>query len=167
MQQLLNQFTETLAQEREVHTELLTLSEQKKDAITRNDIISLDRIVKGEEVLLSRLNQWEQKRRACVRDLAGQLGRPEGEVVLRDILPLCGRAQQEQLETLHEELTSLLQRQLAVNDLNKRLIESRLEYINYSLETAAGAGQSFHTYGGEGRESGRPARKTNIIDQKI
>jgi len=168
VQQVLTQFADTLSAQREVHMELLSLSEQKKDAITKNDVPSLDRIVKGEEVLLSRLNQWEHKRRECVRELAGQVGRPVGEVVLRDFLPLCDTDQRERLETLHTELTSLLKRQIAVNDINKRLIESRLEYINYSLETASDAGQSaFHTYGEEGREFGRPERKTSFIDQKV
>jgi flagellar biosynthesis/type III secretory pathway chaperone len=168
MGQLLERFYETLSAEREVHKELLTLSTQKKEAIIQNDIPSLDRIVKGEEILLSRLNQWEKKRKDCVQTIASQVGRPAQEIVWQDFLPAGDSAQRERLMTLHRDLKSLLEEQIAVNDINKRLIESRLEYIDYSLETIAGEGQgAYQTYGGGGQGSGRPARKTSIIDQKV
>ena len=168
MRQLLETFFETLSAQRDVHGELLTLSTEKKDAIVNNDVRSLDRIVKGEEVLLSRLNHWEHKRKECVQTLAGQVGRPAQEIGWQDFLPAGDPQQREHLTELHRDLKILLEKQIAVNDINKRLIESRLEYIDFSLETIAGEGQgSFQTYGGEGLEPDRTARKTSIIDHKV
>ena len=168
MRQLMDRFCDTLSAEREVHRELLTLSAKKKEAITKNDVTSLDRIVRGEEVLLSRLSHWEKKRKECVQTLSGKVGRPEEEVVIQDFFPLCEPDQKDRLSSLFRELTTLLEKQIAVNEINKRLIESRLEYINYSLETVAGNGlDAYHTYGGGGLENDRLSRKTSIIDQKV
>ena len=167
MQQMMERFCESLTAEREVHKELLSLSVRKRDAITSNDVPSLDRIVKNEELLLSRLSHWEKKRRDCVHDLAGQSGRPEREIVLQDFFNLCDEQQKERLSGLHSDLKTLLEKQIAINEINKRLIESRLEYINFSIETAAGSGQApYQTYGG-GKENAKPARKTSFIDQRI
>jgi len=168
MTQKLDHVCETLSIERDVHRELLWLSEQKKDAITKNDVSSLDRIVKEEEVLLPTLLQCERRRKDCMQALAGQLDHGPQEMTLQNILPLCEPEQRERLTELQGDLKSLLERQVTINDLNKKLIESRLEYISYSLETLSDAGQeSFQTYGGEGLDPGRSARKNSIIDQKV
>ena len=167
MQPLMDRFCDTLSAEREVHKELLTLSAQKKEAITKNDVPSLDRIVRGEEVLLSRLNHWEKRRKECVRGIAARVDRPASEIILQDFLPLCNDSQRERLTELHREMTTLLEKQIAVNELNKRLIESRLEYIDFSLDTMAGTGEgAYQTYDG-GRDLDRPTHKINIIDQKV
>ncbi|MCL2747419.1 MAG: flagellar protein FlgN [Oscillospiraceae bacterium] len=167
MQQSMDRFCEALSAEREVHRELLRLSARKRDAITSNDVSSLDKIVKNEETLLSRLGHWEKVRKACVVDLAKEVGRPAGEIVLKDFFEFCTERQKEQLSDLHTELGALLEKQITINEINKRLIESRLEYINFSLETAVGGGQAaYHNYG-DGQNAVRPPSKTRIIDQKI
>jgi flagellar biosynthesis/type III secretory pathway chaperone len=168
MRQNLNQFCEVLASEKELHTGLLALSTQKKDAITKNDVRALDSIVKGEELLLARLNNLERQRRECVAELASGLGRPAEEIVLKDFMEVSSPEQRERLSGLHKDLSSLLERQIGVNEINKRLIESRLEYIHYTMEAVAGGDAvSYQTYGAVGHEAARPARKTTIIDQKV
>ncbi|MDR3207457.1 MAG: flagellar protein FlgN [Oscillospiraceae bacterium] len=165
--QILNNFCEVLSDERALHADLLALSTQKKDAITKNDVTALDNIVKGEELLLARLNNLERLRRECVSELAAELGRPAEEIVLRDFLSVSPPEQREQLTGLHRELRSLLERQIGINEINKRLIESRLEYIHYTMEAVVGGDAvPYQTYGA-GREAARPTRKTTIIDQKV
>ena len=167
MQQLMERFCDTLESEREVHRELLEFSERKRTAITSNDVPTLDKIVKNEEVLLSRLNHLEKKRMDCVRDLATHEGRPAREIILQDFLELCDETQRNRLHELHLDLKSLLERQIAINETNKRLVESRLEYIRFSLETATGEGQSaYQTYEG-GHERAASTRKTSFIDQLV
>ncbi len=165
MQQLLAHFGDVLSAEKEVHVALLALSTKKKNAITTNDIPALDQIVKGEENLLSQLNSWERKRKECVAELAARVGRPAQELILQDFLSHADQPTKERLQTLHKELKALLEQQMDVNDINKKLIESRLEYINYTLETVSGgATGASHIYGAA---PGQQARKSSIIDQKV
>lgn len=167
MQQLIALFCDVLTAERDIHVSLLAHSKQKKDAITKNDLPALDKIVKSEEVLLSQLNHWERKRKEYVAELAAGLGRPAQELLLQDFLSLCDEPNQAQLKELHHELKRLLEEQMEINELNKKLIESRLEYINYTLETVSSNTQgASHIYGG-GAQPGHSGRKSSIIDQKV
>lgn len=166
MQMLLDQFCGVLAAERDVHRELLALSTAKKDVIIKNDIAALDKIVKKEQSLLMRLEDCEKKRRSCVGDLAGRVGRPAEQIVLQDFIDVSDEAGEALLRELYGDLTSLLEQQIQLNDVNKKLVESRLEYINFILEAAASQPNPSHIYGGGAGEN-KQTRKPNFIDQKV
>ncbi|MDR0380579.1 MAG: flagellar protein FlgN [Oscillospiraceae bacterium] len=166
MQTLLDTFCAVLTAERDVHRELLDLSESKKGAITENNISDLDGIVKQEQVLLTRLNEWERKRRDCVSALAVRLGQHTSDIVLQDFLNVSDVRHAERLNALCTELTDLLDRQVRLNDVNRRLIESRLDYIQYTLDAVSQRQSPSLLYDGGGADA--PAvRKNNIIDQKV
>ncbi|MDR2670156.1 MAG: flagellar protein FlgN [Oscillospiraceae bacterium] len=167
MQTLLDAFCAVLTAERDVHRELLRLSEAKKVAITENNLSDLDGIVKQEQILLTRLNEEERKRRDCVNALAARLGQRAADIVLQDFLNVSDVRHAEQLNALYTELTDLLDRQVRLNEINRKLIESRLEYIHYTLDAVSQRQSPSRLYGVDGADAPAPARKNNIIDQKV
>ncbi len=166
MQQLALRFLAVMTDEKSLYEELLPLGMEKKEAITKNDIETLDRIVKEEQVFLGKVNERERVRKQLVGELAAHLKKPASEISMQDFLPSSPPEVQEKLKVLHRELGVLLQKHADLNELNRKLIESRLEFINYTLNAVVQDDTPSHIYGGAGAASDPQRVSRNMIDRK-
>jgi flagellar biosynthesis/type III secretory pathway chaperone len=160
-----------LSEVKAVYTELLELSEEKREAVFERDVQRLDAVVRQEQAAVTNLNHWEKQRLVCM-DAPGndQLVRGQSPSDAPTLLFFADNApdgERERLHTLHGELSGLLRELTKRNAENKALIESRLEYVQFAVD-ALTAEQTAGLYGsGYGRtppESGME-RKT-IMDLK-
>ncbi len=168
MQNMVAPLCEVLSAEVDAHQELYVLSQSKKEAIIHNNISELDDIVKREQLHLTQVQDCERKRRAAVLALAVRLNRPAETITVVDFIEAATPAEAEQLSQTNEKLAGLLLRQKEINELNRRLIESRLEFINYTLSTVAQQDDPSQIYGKPNRgQDGGKVTKLNMIDRKV
>ncbi len=161
--ELIARFAEVMGAEVSLYSELLALSEEKKDILVQSKVDELSELVKKEQVLLYKLNEWEKKRLVCVTELSALTGKPSSDIALRDFAEVGDETQRGHLDKLHDELARLLKEQMRLNDLNRKIIESRLEYIHFALEAVADTQNPSQTYG----KNGYGQRGNSIIDKKI
>lgn len=136
MNELISRLTNLLTDQRDVYIKLIGLSEQKKETILNNQVEALDRIVKKEQLLLVELQELERQRKGIMEAVAKLLDCPAGEITIQDILDHCPPSLENNLLYIQKELTTQLQAQVNINEVNRKLLESRLEYISFMMDTA-------------------------------
>ncbi len=153
-----------LLAESDIYTQLLALSKDKKEAVLNNDLDQINRVVREEQALVARLSDKERLRLASVRELTAKLGDPEA--TLMSFAALGTPQQQARLDDLQIALRGVLSELQAANEVNKRLIDTRLDYIRFvvdSMSEGGGAG----VYGALGEGPSHSGQRTNLYDQKV
>jgi flagellar biosynthesis/type III secretory pathway chaperone len=117
------------------HTELHGLSLEEKDAIIKNDIETLQNLVNLKNMVISQNNRLEKTRISLVKDIAEVMGHKSDDISLADVIEILKDqpADQEKLRTSGTALRESVNKLKEANDLNKSLLESSLEFVNYSL----------------------------------
>jgi hypothetical protein len=126
-----------LSEQRDIYIKLYGLSLQKRDAIEAQDLDRLNQIVKDEQPLLIQLSESERGRVKILGEFAPALKMPAEKISLQSIIEICPPSFVVPLKRIHIELSNALKSQMALNDVNRKLIESRLEYISFMMDTSS------------------------------
>ncbi|GHU94104.1 hypothetical protein FACS1894208_04610 [Clostridia bacterium] len=154
--------TDILGRQRDIYKGLIALSEQKKEAILDGKVALLDKLVKEEQEPLTVLRELERKRKLRLEELAAALGKPAADVTIHDVLAVCPVELTAALRRVQEELTETLRAQVSVNEVVKKLIETRLEYISFMMDmNSSDYTNSYDAGAGDVRKKNQGAR---IID---
>lgn len=145
-----------LGLQRDIYTKLHELSVEKRAAIENQDIKTLERIVKDEQPLMFMLTENERERKNLMLAFSEKTGVPAEEITIQEIVDICPAAFLTALKRTQVELTNIIQAQVSINEINRRLIESRLEYISFMLDsTRDNVTNAYNNSGGESREKTR------------
>ncbi|GHV07845.1 hypothetical protein FACS1894217_09350 [Clostridia bacterium] len=153
---------DVLEAQRDIYRGLITLSEQKKEAILAGKVNQLDRLVKDEQEPLTRLRELERRRKSELEKLAARLKIPAADIKLHDVLAVAPANIKNRLQTVQEELTTALKSQMTINEVVKKLLESRLEYISFMMDM--NTGDYTNSYNAEAGENRPQKPVTRIID---
>ncbi|MCL2386794.1 MAG: flagellar protein FlgN [Defluviitaleaceae bacterium] len=132
---MIDQLTDVMNQQAERHTELHGLSLEERDAIIQNDIEQLQKLVGLKNILVSQNSRLEKQRIALVNDIAEVMGHKIEDITLSNVIDIL-KDQPEDQERLREAGTKLREavtKLQDVNELNKSLLESSIEFVEYSL----------------------------------
>jgi flagellar biosynthesis/type III secretory pathway chaperone len=133
---MIDQLVDVMKQQTERHNELYGLSLEEKDALIQNDIETLQNLVNLKNMVISQNNRLEKQRISLVKDIAEVMGHKiTDELALSDVIEILKDQPTEQ-EKLREAGTALresVNKLKEINDLNKTLLESSLEFVEYSL----------------------------------
>ena len=160
MNEYIARLIELLTAQRDIYAQLAALSERKRESILGNSVDVLDKVIKEEQLLLARLQELELGRKSLLGSLAVVIGRPAETLSITDILDACPPSLQTSLIQIQKELYAQLQAQGNINEVNRKLIETRLEYLRFMTESR-GEGNSYDTSGGDARKHTQGSR---IID---
>ncbi|MCL1878890.1 MAG: flagellar protein FlgN [Defluviitaleaceae bacterium] len=132
---MVHQLIDVMKEQTERHTELYGLSLEEKDAIVKNDVAQLQNLLNLKNMVLSQTSRLEKQRISLVNDIAEVTGNAKDDITLSDVIEILKDRPEEQ-ELLRESGTALresVEKLKEINDLNKSLIESSLEFVEYSL----------------------------------
>lgn len=155
-----------LEKEKTIYEELLTISREKKEVIVEGKIQELDNFLKVEGNLILEISRLEDERDIEAEALAKKLGCPREELTISYV---CNSVKDERCSKLWEIANSIgeiLSQLKEINDLNGKLIEQSLEYINFSMNLMADsiAGQKA-IY--EGKTEGSKENNIRLFDAKV
>jgi flagellar biosynthesis/type III secretory pathway chaperone len=123
-----------MKEQTERHNELHGLSLEEKDAIVQNDIDALQKLVSLKNMVISQNNRLEKQRISLVNDIAEVMGQKSDDLSLGDVIELLtDTADQEKLREAGTALRESVNRLKEINDTNKALLESSIEFVEYSL----------------------------------
>lgn len=168
MNDLVSRFTEVMSKEKDIYERLLKISEGKKGAILSKETKALDAIVREEQSLILRLEQLEKRRIKCSAELAREINTPLEGITLLLFAEQGTLEQSEVLIEIHKELSTMLETLSKHNEENKALLDSRLEYVHFAMDTLTPDQNPgvYSTTGNDGSFNDNTTR-TGIIDRKV
>jgi flagellar biosynthesis/type III secretory pathway chaperone len=131
---MMQQLLEVMNEQAQRYEELHGLSLEKRDVLVKNDVEELQKITNLENLVVSQNNRLEKKRLSLVQDIAEVLGHGSNDMDLATLIGLMeGKPEQEELRAIGNRIRETLNKLKDVNTLNGELLESSLEYIEYSM----------------------------------
>jgi flagellar biosynthesis/type III secretory pathway chaperone len=156
---MINDLLDVLAQQAQTYEELYGLSQEKKDAIVKDEIDEIQKITNLENILLSQHSRIDKKRLQLMKDIAVVLGVKNQTMDIPGLIELLeGQDEQDTLRQVRLRMRTALDKLTAANRLNATLVQNALDYIEYSLNVIrSSASQEVSTYsvhGGVLKEDG-------------
>lgn len=162
-----NAVIEILKKEYCLYKDMLELSKSKKKIIVEGKVAELDKIVKLEQDMIFNIGQLERKREEEVTRLSKILGINGTQLTISELTKVLQQSLKEELEDIQNKLQQTFSELKTVNDVNGQLIQQSLEYIDYSINLASGAGmETGSLYEDIGRNKSKQSKK-NIFDTKV
>lgn len=150
---------------KKVYTQIFELSLKIKDSILQNNTEELDNLVCRQNILNMQVRDLEKNRLSVVRKIAENRNIDCSDVDISFLASLCDGKQRELLESLQREISKLIDKQIDINKVNGKLLESNLNYVHFVLDMTQNGGGKFQTYSLSGKNIG--GRENGIIDTKI
>ena len=137
---MITNLIEILSEQTERHKELLGLSLEEKDAIVKNDIDNLQKLVSLKNIVISQNNKLEKKRLSLMADITEVLALKDKDIDIKALSDLLeGKPEQAELVEAGRKLREVVVELKQVNDLNKELLENALDFVEYSLNALRSA----------------------------
>lgn len=156
---------DSLSREIQALQDLLLLSEQEKEAVIQNDVQSISSIVDQQQSILNALNSIRSERERRMETLFADLFAPDKPLQWNTILNAAPDAIRDELKQLLTQLESAADKLRTITDLNKKLIDTQLQYTNYCINLITGQGGMPGTYSGSGTLKEEAAH--SIFDQSV
>ncbi len=133
MASLYEELVSNLSQQIEYYNELLQISTEKTKVIVANDIESLSKINTVENMLVVRLEKLDKKNREVIGDIIMVTGKKVDKFSVKGVAALLSKEEETELIRLSDDLIEVAKQMKEVNDKNKILIETSLEYTDFSM----------------------------------
>ena len=137
---LVNDLIAVLDEEAGYYEQLCDLAEEKKEIIVKNDIDSLKRITSRENLIVSKLSRLEKKRLPLVKDIAEVLNEKEANITLKSLVhTIKEQPEAEALQACTEKISGCVNRLKDLNDHNGQLIQSSLDFVDFTINLIRGS----------------------------
>ena len=157
IESILSDICENLKQQVGVHTEILKIANDKKEAIVQNETDKLKKITKQEQQVVFNIIDLEEKREKNVKSLSTLLNEKQEGLTISEIIKISKDKIKNitlinEVEKAKEDLRNIINELKTVNELNNQLIKNSLEYIDFNLNLMLGSTIQ-GTYGNSGEEA--------------
>lgn len=147
---------------------LLSLGKAQLEALIANDVARVSAIAVESRELAARQEAMERERAAAAQALARAVGlETSSEEVpsyaLTQIAAHLPKSDAQKLDSLRREIIAVSTELVTINDQNRRLLETALDYVRFSLNTLAGLALRPARYGANPNAIATP---TFYIDHK-
>ena len=144
--------------ENRLYGQLFTIAESKTDRIINNEIEDLQAAVGKEQRLFSELNKLRDAREQIIGQISLKIGKASSEVTVNDIIKELPENQAKRLSDVRDKLKATVDKLKVKNDLNQKLLQNALDYVDFSLNLLTEPAPQTPQYGRKGYEEGRKTR---------
>lgn len=136
---LIEELMDTVDKQIEIYDELLEIAAKKKTAVIENKIDALSEITAAENTLLGRCSRLDKQRETLFDDIAFVLNKKSEDITLSKLVELIkGQPEEQRLAAIRDRAMDTLNKLKKINDLNRTLIETSLQHIDYSMNVLRG-----------------------------
>lgn len=146
-----------------LYSEILKLSMDKRKMIVENDVASMDVVTGKEESIISQLSDIENIRINCVNKISAKLGINK-DVSVSKIIAYAGEYRQE-LQEKCDDISEVLKKLKAANEINNELIKAQLEYIETVKSIVVN--DTNNNYGEDGKDIKGQGQNINLFDRMV
>lgn len=129
----LSKLLEILEGQKQVYRDLLDISKNKTDIIVEGKVQELENITKVEQTLILKMRDLESQLEKHVKNLIDELSIKEKNVTISVLLSYLQGEDKKKLEELRVSIFNVINELEHVNQLNSKLIQNSLQYINFSI----------------------------------
>lgn len=166
MEMIVSRLFTILEQQVGVYEGILKLAKDKTNIVIQGEVTKLENLVKMEQAFVLQMGKLEQQREEVVEQIADQLEIDKEHFSISQLLQHLDHAQQTKLETYQQSLANVIDELKNSNELNAKLIQQSLEYIEFSMNVLTNASVPNNGYESKGTES--PAKGTrSLFDVKL
>jgi flagellar biosynthesis/type III secretory pathway chaperone len=122
-----------LQKQTDFYRQLLSLANEKKPVLIKGNIIRLEAITKEEESLIIKVGRLEEQRQALHKALAGHFAVAPEELSISELISRVNEPSKTKLTKIFAEINVIIGQIVEVNHTNNELINSSLEFVNFSL----------------------------------
>ena len=122
-----------LEYENKLYGRLLDLSEDKTSAVIKGELEKLQAITAKEQELSDELKKLADIRDKIVGQIGRSMGKYSGDITVSDLVSLVPEEYSDQLSQVGKSLKETVNKLKNKNDLNLKLINNALEYVDFSL----------------------------------
>lgn len=135
MASLMEELLTALKEEEERYEALVTLAEEKKEAIIKANLPKLDEINTKEEQISSDILNLSHKRAEVLGDMATVLGKDADEMTVTRLIGYLSSqpAEQDKLVRRRDSLLAQAEKMQAANQQNQVLLQQALEMVEFDL----------------------------------
>jgi flagellar biosynthesis/type III secretory pathway chaperone len=139
---------ETMDKLVQVHLLMLDLSEQKTDILVQNQVDKLNKIVNKESNLIKQIVHLEQQRIEDISEFLLQKGyKPNAKITIEDLIKLVVKAEEKKsLADKQKQLLVAIDKLRQLNQLNQKLIEQSLSFLEFSIDLILGPSEDNVVY---------------------
>ena len=165
MSKSVEQLITALKKEYDIYRDYVDIAKKKKDLIIKGNIKELDHITGLEQDMILNMGKIDKIRAAIIGNLLNELQVKE-IANISELVPYLEEEDRVKVLSLKDKLEKVLQEIQELNDLNGRLIQQSLEYIDFNLNLMTSANTQGTTYGNRADEK-NVKNKPNLFDVKI
>lgn len=148
--QNVNDLINILKREIEIYGKLLKISKDKTEIIAKEKVTELENITKLEQTFVSDIGKLETQRDEIVRNLSNDIGINASDVTISSLIKHLDLEKAQKLEFCKNKLLEIINEIKTVNDLNSKLIQNSIDYINFSLNVLSSVPEVNNNYSNTG-----------------
>ncbi len=142
MATLIGDLIEVLDKQIVLYNDLYEIGKEKKNIIIVNDLETLTTMNTVENTIISKINRFEKQRIEIIKDICDVLAIKSTNFTLTELAQTVTNADDKKdILEVRDRLNTVLDNLVVVNTVNKDLVESSLEYVNFSLNAIRSASQ--------------------------
>jgi flagellar biosynthesis/type III secretory pathway chaperone len=132
----------------QIHLLMLELSEQKTNILVYNQVDKLNKIVNKETNLIKQITQLDQQRIEDISEFLLQKGyKPNPKITVEDLIKLVVKAEEKKsLMDRQKQLLSTIDKLRQLNQLNQKLVEQSLSFLEFSIDLIIGPSEDNVVY---------------------
>ncbi|OEH86724.1 hypothetical protein BHU72_00150 [Desulfuribacillus stibiiarsenatis] len=131
----IEKFYEILRDQLAHHEKLLSLSQEKKTILISGSLADLEKIVKEEHKLIQDVRYMEKDRHAMVLQLAESLKISPDDITISFLTNVVqDEVVKQRLGKIKSDLEEVVQELAKINELNAKLLQQSLDYIQTTIE---------------------------------
>ena len=160
MSEVLHSLNENLKQQVELYNELLTLEEQKKNALIKNDLPEIESLTAQEQSLIIKVNSLEEVRLLWAEQIGRQLGTTPSALTLAQLaqhFPI--------LEDVCLDFDQVVTRLQNIHEINAQLLQQAMRIVDFAVGLLTH--QESNTYSYPGQRKNEENKKRQIMDWRI
>jgi len=157
---------QTMDQLNQIHESLLELSKLKTDILVQNQVVQLNQIVNKENSLMKQITKLDLQRIDNISQFLLQKGyKPNAKITVDDLTKLVFKAEEKLLlKGAQEKLLGTIEQLKELNQLNQKLIEQSLAYIEYSMDLVLGPPEDEMVYRNPSQQQSQ--KRNGIFDSR-
>ncbi|AEV70535.1 flagellar protein FlgN [Acetivibrio clariflavus] len=135
-----------------IYEELLKISRDKTDVIVKGKTAELDNITKVEQTFVLDIGKLEALREKAVNHLVNDIGMNNtvSDITISELAKYLDNENAQRLENCKNNLLNIINEIKNVNDLNSKLIQNSIDYINFSINLLSSIPEANNNYSKSG-----------------
>lgn len=154
-----------LQYEYKTYLEVLKIAETKTNYLVKNDAQAVGSVIEQEQKLAVQTVKLNQVREKLLQTFADKYNQNFNTLTISKVKSIVKNPYKRQLDDIQKKLSDVLAKLQSRNEVNKKLIENAIKYLDFNLQLITAPEPATPTYGKSGLEDSK-SNNRSMLDIK-